>query len=66
MNSDVKTVSEPGIAAYSRQPHPDGDHLVWLHLPAQSGAVCAVMRDPQTVMKHAGADPRREAYALGW
>ena len=35
-------------------------------LPAKSGAVCAVMRDPQTGLKHAGADPRREAYALAW
>ena len=26
----------------------------------------AVMRDPNTGMKHAGADPRREAYALAW
>jgi gamma-glutamyltranspeptidase/glutathione hydrolase len=35
-------------------------------LPAQNGAVCAVMRDPGTGLKHAGADPRREAYALAW
>lgn len=35
-------------------------------LPAQHGAVCAVMRDPRTGLKHAGADPRREAYALAW
>jgi gamma-glutamyltranspeptidase/glutathione hydrolase len=35
-------------------------------LPATSGAVCAVMRDPQTGLRHAGADPRREAYALAW
>ncbi len=35
-------------------------------LPAKHGAVCAVMRDPQTGLKHAGADPRREAYALAW
>ena len=36
------------------------------HLPAQSGAVCAVMRDADTGLKHAGADPRREAYAIAW
>jgi gamma-glutamyltranspeptidase/glutathione hydrolase len=42
------------------------DVQVLPRLPAQSGAVCAVVRDPQTGMKHAGADPRREAYALGW
>ncbi|CAN0482997.1 unnamed protein product, partial [Phaeothamnion confervicola] len=42
------------------------DVQVLPRLPAQSGAVCAVMCDPNTGMKHAGADPRREAYALGW
>jgi gamma-glutamyltranspeptidase/glutathione hydrolase len=42
------------------------DVQVLPRLPAQNGAVCAVMRDPKTGMKHAGADPRREAYALGW
>jgi gamma-glutamyltranspeptidase / glutathione hydrolase len=42
------------------------DVQVLPRLPAQNGAVCAVMRDPNTGMKHAGADPRREAYALGW
>jgi gamma-glutamyltranspeptidase/glutathione hydrolase len=35
-------------------------------LPPKSGAVCVVMRDPATGLKHAGADPRREAYALAW
>jgi len=35
-------------------------------LPPKSGAICAVMRDPETGLKHAGADPRREAYALAW
>jgi gamma-glutamyltranspeptidase/glutathione hydrolase len=34
---------------------------VWL-----AGAVCAIRRDPQTDLLHAGADPRREAYALAW
>ena len=42
------------------------DVEVLARLPAKSGAVCAVMRDPQTGLKHAGADPRREAYALAW
>ena len=42
------------------------DVQVLPRLPAQNGAVCAVMRDPRTGLKHAGADPRREAYALGW
>jgi gamma-glutamyltranspeptidase/glutathione hydrolase len=35
-------------------------------LPAKSGAVCAVMREPQGDLKHAAADPRRECYALAW
>jgi gamma-glutamyltranspeptidase/glutathione hydrolase len=35
-------------------------------LPAKNGAVCVVMREPNTGLKHAGADPRREAYALAW
>lgn len=35
-------------------------------LPPMSGAVCAVMRDQRTGLLHAGADPRREAYALAW
>lgn len=35
-------------------------------LPAMSGAVCAVIRDPRSGLFHAGADPRREAYALAW
>jgi gamma-glutamyltranspeptidase/glutathione hydrolase len=35
-------------------------------LPPKSGAVCAVMNDPETGLKHGGADPRREAYALAW
>ena len=42
------------------------DVQVLPRLPAQHGAVCAVMRDPKTGLKHAGADPRREAYALAW
>jgi gamma-glutamyltranspeptidase/glutathione hydrolase len=31
-----------------------------------AGAVCAVHRDAQTGLLHAGADPRREAYAAAW
>jgi gamma-glutamyltranspeptidase/glutathione hydrolase len=42
------------------------DVQVLPRLPALNGAVCAVVRDPRTGMKHAGADPRREAYALAW
>ena len=38
----------------------------WADVAPAAGAVCAVMRDPQTGWLHAGADPRREAYAIGW
>lgn len=38
----------------------------WARYPAAGGAVCAVMRDPRTGLVHAGADPRRECYALAW
>ena len=31
-----------------------------------AGAVCAIRRDSETSLLHAGADPRREAYALAW
>lgn len=38
----------------------------WPAVAAAGGAVCAVVRDPATGWLHAGADPRREAYALVW
>lgn len=38
----------------------------WPPFPAAGGAVCAVVRDPASGRLHAGADPRREAYALAW
>jgi gamma-glutamyltranspeptidase/glutathione hydrolase len=34
---------------------------VWI-----AGAICAIRRDKATGLLHAGADPRREAYALAW
>jgi gamma-glutamyltranspeptidase/glutathione hydrolase len=39
---------------------------VWPRYPASNAAVCAVKVDPQTGLRHAGADPRREGYALAW
>jgi len=42
------------------------DVEVWPPYPASGGAVCAIRRDPQTGRLHAGADPRREAYAMAW
>jgi gamma-glutamyltranspeptidase/glutathione hydrolase len=38
----------------------------WADLAPAAGAVCAVMRDAHTGWLHAGADPRREAYAIAW
>lgn len=42
------------------------DVEMWPELVAAAGAVCMVMRDQQTRLLHAGADPRREAYAAVW
>jgi gamma-glutamyltranspeptidase/glutathione hydrolase len=42
------------------------DVQVWPPYPAAGGAVCAIKRDPDTGRLHAGADPRREAYAIAW
>ena len=39
---------------------------LWPDLSPAAGAVCAVMRDPDSGWLHAGADPRREAYAIVW
>lgn len=36
----------------------------WARLAAAGGGVCAVMRDAGLV--HAGADPRRDCYAIAW
>jgi gamma-glutamyltranspeptidase/glutathione hydrolase len=38
----------------------------WARLPAAGGGVCAVMKDRASGLVHAGADPRRECYALAW
>src|SRR5688572_20576826 len=38
----------------------------WPEVASAAGAVCAVVKDPQTGWLHAGADPRREAYAIAW
>ncbi len=39
---------------------------VWPLYPASNAAVCAIKIDPETGLRHAGADPRREGYALAW
>ena len=38
----------------------------WGEKAFHAGAVCAIRRDAQTDMLHAGADPRRAAYAIAW
>jgi gamma-glutamyltranspeptidase/glutathione hydrolase len=39
---------------------------VWPDIVSRAGAICAVKVDPETGLRHAGADPRREAYAIAW
>jgi gamma-glutamyltranspeptidase/glutathione hydrolase len=51
------------IAELQRRGH---DVEVWPRFPAANAAVCAIKVDPETGMRHAGADPRREGYALAW
>lgn len=51
------------LAALEKLGHPVES---WSNLAPAAGAVCAVMRDPNTGWLHAGADPRREAYAIAW
>ncbi|MBT6095096.1 MAG: gamma-glutamyltransferase family protein [Rhodospirillaceae bacterium] len=38
----------------------------WPELTWRAGAVCAIKRDDDTDLLHAGADPRRMCYALAW
>ncbi|MCW5603641.1 MAG: gamma-glutamyltransferase, partial [Burkholderiales bacterium] len=54
---------ESTIEAMRRLGH---DVEVWPDIVSRAGAVCAVMVDPDTGLRHAGADPRREAYAMAW
>jgi gamma-glutamyltranspeptidase / glutathione hydrolase len=42
------------------------DVEIWPRYPAANAGVCAVKIDPDTGMRHAGADPRREGYAMAW
>jgi gamma-glutamyltranspeptidase/glutathione hydrolase len=42
------------------------DVEVWPDIVSRAGAVCAVKVDPDTGLRHAGADPRREGYAMAW
>ena len=42
------------------------DIQMWSSVAWSAGAVCAVMRDSLSGLVHAGADPRRAAYAMAW
>ena len=42
------------------------DVVVWPEFSSQASGVCAVLRDPDAGTLSGGADPRHEAYALGW
>ena len=42
------------------------DIEMWQAKSWSMGSVCAILRDAQTGLLHAGADPRREAYAMAW
>lgn len=42
------------------------DIQMWSPVAWSAGAICAVMRDAQSGLIHAGADPRRAAYAAAW
>ncbi|MBY0269926.1 MAG: gamma-glutamyltransferase [Burkholderiales bacterium] len=56
-------VPESTLAALKNLGHPVQS---WSALTPAAGAVCAIRRDAETGWLHAGADPRREAYAIAW
>lgn len=42
------------------------DVEIWPRYSASSAGVCALKVDPETGLRHAAADPRREGYAAAW
>jgi gamma-glutamyltranspeptidase/glutathione hydrolase len=58
----------------ARIPKETGDALAklghrvewWPNMTWRAAAVCAILVDDDKGVLHAGADPRRPAYALGW
>jgi gamma-glutamyltranspeptidase / glutathione hydrolase len=42
------------------------DVQLWPDIAWSAGSVCAIFRDSKTRLLHAGADPRRAAYAAAW
>jgi gamma-glutamyltranspeptidase/glutathione hydrolase len=60
--------AEPRIAPETIQALADMGHRIktendWAE---PSGGMVVVIRDPNTGVLSAGADPRRECYAIGW
>lgn len=41
-------------------------HIVEVRAPWTMNATCAILVDPETGIRHAGADPRGDSYALAW
>lgn len=56
-------IDEPTVASLQSMGH---RIQRWAKFPAAGGGICAVMLDAETNLRHAGADPRRECYALAW
>ena len=42
------------------------DVEIWPLYPPSNAGVCAIRVDPESGLRHAGADPRREGYAAAW
>ncbi len=61
---NLETNMPAGVIDEMRRVGHDVD--VWPLYPASNAAVCAIRVDPETGLRHAGADPRREGYALAW
>jgi gamma-glutamyltranspeptidase/glutathione hydrolase len=56
----IDAVVQDGLRRLGREIVP------WEEWTSLAGAVCAVVFDEKTGTIHAGADPRRESYAVGW
>jgi gamma-glutamyltranspeptidase/glutathione hydrolase len=67
--------SQPGrLVLEARLPQALADQLQsvghdvqwWPDWTWKAGAICMIDSDPKAGLHHAGADPRRSTYALGW
>jgi gamma-glutamyltranspeptidase/glutathione hydrolase len=73
-NSFYPHESQPGLlrieaplAAHAEELARRGHRIqVWRERNWRAGGVCAIVREPRTGYRVAGADPRRECYALAW